>query len=178
MHKTKEVMATLDNYKTLREEIDASTIQLWEEHQSNMACKSGCDMCCLNFDVFPIEFDAIKQQVEELYPGALQQTYPVALGEKCVFLKNHQCSIYYARPIICRTHGYPLLYMNEAGDQWELSHCELNFTQVDEDYFHEDNCYAQDTFNSRLFMMNKEYIKTAHPEKGEFDLIPLSYLLK
>ncbi|MBS2212597.1 YkgJ family cysteine cluster protein [Carboxylicivirga mesophila] len=174
-------MATLDNYKALREEIDAATIKLWDEHHNNMACKKGCDKCCLNFDVFPIEFDYIKQQVEENYPEVLNQSLsPDSFGEedKCLFLKDHQCSIYTARPIICRTHGYPLLYMNEAGDQWELSHCELNFTQVDEDYFNEDNCYAQDTFNSRLFMMNKEYIKTAHPDKGEFDLIPLADLLK
>ncbi|MCU4156689.1 YkgJ family cysteine cluster protein [Carboxylicivirga sp. A043] len=171
-------MATLDNYKALRDEIDAATIQLWDEHQSNMACKKGCDKCCLNFDVFPIEFDYIKQQVEALYPDVLNDSAPAEAGEQCFFLKEHQCTIYKARPIICRTHGYPLLYMNEAGDQWELSHCELNFTSVDEDYFHEDNCYAQDTYNSRLFMMNKEYIKTAHPDKGEFDLIPLVELLK
>ncbi len=171
-------MATLNNYKALREEIDASTFKLWNEHSSNMACKKGCDKCCLNFDVFPIEFDYIKQQLEALYPDVLSQSAPNEMGEKCFFLKDHQCSIYEARPIICRTHGYPLLYMNEEGDQWELSHCELNFTDVDEDYFHEENCYAQDTFNSRLFMMNKEYIKTAHADKGEFDLIPLVDLLK
>ncbi|WP_439182205.1 YkgJ family cysteine cluster protein [Carboxylicivirga taeanensis] len=171
-------MANLDNYKALLEEVDTTTLKLWDEHQNNMACKKGCDMCCLNFDVFPIEFDYIKQQVEALYPDVLSQQAPEKLGEKCVFLNEHRCSIYEARPIICRTHGYPLLYMNEAGDQWELSHCELNFTTVDEDYFHEENCYAQDTYNSRLFMLNKEYIKTAHPDKNEFDLMPLSHLLK
>ncbi|MCT4590189.1 MAG: YkgJ family cysteine cluster protein [Carboxylicivirga sp.] len=171
-------MTKLETYKALRDEIDQSTIKLWDEHENNMACKKGCDKCCLNFDVFPIEFDYIKKQVEKEYPDVLKQDKPEEAGEKCFFLKDHQCTIYKARPIICRTHGFPLLYMNEAGDQWELSHCELNFTNVDEDYFHEDNCYMQDTFNSRLFMMNKEYIKTAHPDKGEFDLIPLVELVK
>ncbi len=171
-------MATLNNYQALRDEIDSNTLKLWDEHSSNMACKKGCDKCCLNFDVFPIEFDFIKQQLEKLYPEVLKQDKPEEIGEKCFFLKNHQCSIYEARPIICRTHGYPLLYMNEAGDQWGLSHCELNFTKVDEDYFNEENCYMQDTFNSRLFMMNKEYIKTTHPDKGEFDLNPLVNVLK
>ncbi|MCG8578998.1 MAG: YkgJ family cysteine cluster protein [Bacteroidales bacterium] len=171
-------MVTLDTYKELRDEIDYSTIKLWDEHHDNMACKKGCDKCCLNFDVFPIEFDYIRKKVEELYPHVLEQDKPLEMGEKCFFLKDHQCTIYEARPIICRTHGYPLLYMNEDGDQWELSHCELNFNKVDEDYFHEENCYAQDTFNSRLFMMNKEYIKSAHPAKGEFDLVPLVDLLE
>lgn len=171
-------MATLDDYRALSDDIDKTTSSLWNEHHNNMACKKGCDKCCLNFDVFPIEFDYIKKQVEKLYPQVINQSRPQEIGEKCFFLKDHQCTIYEARPIICRTHGYPLLYMNEAGDQWELSHCELNFTGVDEDYFHEENCYAQDTFNSRLFMLNKEYIKTYHPEKGEFDLVPLVELVK
>jgi len=165
-------------YQEIRFNIDKHVQALKNEHHKNMACKKGCDMCCLNFNVFPIEFDTIKKQVTEEYPEVLNQELPDDIGEKCIFLKDHQCTIYTARPIICRTHGYPLLYMNEAGDQWELSHCELNFTKVDEDYFHEENTYPQDTYNSQLFMLNKEYIKTVHPDKSEFDLIQLADLLK
>jgi len=171
-------MDYITKYHEIRSNIDHHIQQLENKHLTDMACKKGCDMCCLNFDVFPIEFDAIKKQVSEEYPDVLTQDKPSNIGEKCIFLQDHQCTIYTARPIICRTHGYPLLYMNESGDQWELSHCELNFTEVDEDYFHEENTYPQDTYNSQLFMLNKEYIKTAHSEKSEFDLIPLSELLK
>jgi len=169
----------IENYLALRNEIDTQTEALWNQHQSNMACKKGCDQCCLNFDVFPIEFEAIKQQVQAEYPEVLERSVPDEETEKCVFLTNHQCSFYDARPIICRTHGFPLLYMNEEGDQWELSHCELNFTQVDEDYFDEANTYPQDTINSKLFMMNKAYINSLdHAKHNEFDLIPLANLLK
>ena len=177
MHKTND-MESREDYQKLRSAIDLHVQQLEEKHSKNMACKKGCDMCCLNFDVFPIEFDAIKKQVTEQYPETLHQELPLDIGEKCLFLVDHQCAIYQARPIICRTHGYPLLYMNDSGDQWELSHCELNFNAVEEDYFHEENTYPQDTYNSQLFMLNKTYIKTAHPDKKEFDLIPLSHLLK
>ena len=58
-------MTKLETYKALQDEIDQSTIKLWDEHENNMACKKGCDKCCLNFDVFPIEFDYIKKQVEK-----------------------------------------------------------------------------------------------------------------
>jgi len=169
----------IDSYLSLRNEIDAQTEALWNQHHNNMACKKGCDQCCLDFDVFPLEFDVIKEQVEREYPEVLDRSTPEESGEKCFFLTNHQCSLYNARPIICRTHGFPLLYMNEAGDQWELSHCELNFTQVDEDYFHEENTYPQDTINSKLFMMNKAYINSL-PDNSyqEFDLIPLRDLIK
>ncbi len=171
-------MANNDKYLKFRTKIDTYTQKLENTHSKNMACKKGCDMCCLNFDVFPIEFDAIKKQIAINYPEVKKQNLPSKLGENCIFLKDHQCTIYYARPIICRTHGYPLLYMNDTGDQWELSHCGLNFTNVDETYFNKENTYAQDTYNSQLFMLNQEYIKTTHPEKNDFDLIPLSDLLK
>lgn len=171
-------MDSIENYFEIRKNIDRSIQLLKEEHGRNMVCKKGCAMCCLNFDVFPIEFDAVKKQVSEEYRQVMQGKLPSKLGQQCIFLKQQQCGIYSARPIICRTHGYPLLNMNEAGDRWELSHCELNFTKVDEDYFHEENTYAQDTYNSQLFMLNKEYITSAHPDKSEFDLIPLSDLLK
>ena len=36
--------------------------------------------------------------------------------ERCGLLDNHQCSIYNSRPIICRTHGMPLLNTDENGD--------------------------------------------------------------
>lgn len=41
---------------------------------------------------------------------------------QCAFLYDGRCSIYEARPSICRSHG--LVLMTESG----VSHCELNFT--------------------------------------------------
>lgn len=171
-------MENIEKYLQLRDNVDHLTDELWDKHHDRMACKKGCDMCCLNFEVFPVEFDAIKQQVAEEYPEILDEKLPEEPGEKCAFLKNHQCAIYNARPIICRTHGFPLLYMNMDGDYWELSHCELNFTDVDEYYFDEENTYPQDTYNSRLFMINKEYVKSTYPDNSELELVPLATLLK
>ena len=79
--------------------------------------------------------------------------------EPCAFLQNHSCTIYASRPIICRTHGLPLLNMNESGDGWELSFCELNFLNADEDEFDEDNVLMQDTVNSKLFQINSRFLE-------------------
>ncbi|TAJ11183.1 YkgJ family cysteine cluster protein [Marinilabiliaceae bacterium JC017] len=168
----------LNKYRILREEIDTEVEKLWKEHHTNMQCQKGCDQCCLNFSVFPVEFDAIKEQVHEQY----SETFALPTTEttdKCAFLKDHRCTIYEARPIICRTHGLPLLYMDAEGDNWELSHCELNFSKVDETYFHTENTFQQDTFNSELFLLNKAYIKQLEGNSyGEFDLIPLKNLME
>ena len=166
---------SIEAYTALREEIDQEVAKLERYHQKHLACKKGCDLCCLNFSVFPVEFEAIRRECGGKFDvhRALDDT-----GEpgSCLFLKNHSCTLYASRPIICRTHGLPLFYLNN--DNWELSHCELNFTGVDEDYFDEEHTFAQDKWNSRLFLINREYVFT-HPELklNDTDLIPLIKLV-
>ena len=168
----------IESYYQLRNEIDQQVEDLWDQHEKNMVCKKGCDLCCLDFDVFPVELEAIKLAIERNYPEVLEQNTTEEKEGICYYLKDHACTIYSARPIICRTHGFPLLNMNESGDQWELSHCHLNFTDVDEDYFEEEKTFKQDTCNSKLFVLNQNYLK-AHPELNytDFDLLPLRSLI-
>jgi len=45
----------------------------------------------------------------------------------CTFLYNDRCSIYEARPIICRTQGAPLFIQSEN----VLDYCPLNFEKAD-----------------------------------------------
>lgn len=166
----------LENYRKQRDQIDALADKLAEKHQKHMMCKAGCDLCCMDYSIFPVEFYTIRERLKE---KEYQHDVPATKDENsCVFLKDHKCAIYEERPVICRTHGLPLLYMNEDGD-WELSACELNFTEFDMDEFTEENTFPQDTFNSRLFMLNKEFIAHFEEEKyNEFDLIPVKELLK
>ncbi|MDP4185624.1 MAG: YkgJ family cysteine cluster protein [Bacteroidota bacterium] len=165
----------IKEYFSLRLEIEKLCEHLTSTHQKHLKCKEGCDLCCLDFDVFPIEYYAIREEIRKQ-----EITLPSeAQGGRCSFLKNHSCSLYNLRPIICRTHGLPLLNMNEEGTQWELSFCELNFKDTNENDFDENNTYPQDTFNSRLFMLNRDFISSFDEKSyNEFDLIPLKNLLK
>jgi len=166
----------LEDYRKLRVKIDSHSEKLENKHKKHMMCKAGCDLCCMDYSIFPIEFYYIRDRLQE---KEYQHDVPAVKEEgSCVFLKNHKCAIYEERPIICRTHGLPLLYMNEDGD-WELSACELNFTEFDMDEFSDKNTFPQDTFNSELFMLNKEFISNFEEETyNEFDLIPVKDLLK
>ncbi len=164
-------------YHHLRNTIDALREELELIHKDHLNCKNGCDLCCMAISVFPVEFYAIK---EELNRRLDPQQFPEPKNEEdCRFLKNHSCTIYPSRPIICRTHGLPLLYMNSEGTEWELSHCELNFTDYDPDDFNHENTYPQDTLNSKLFMVNREFIAKFTEQKfEETDRIPLSKLVE
>lgn len=77
---------------------------------------------------------------------------------------------------MCRTHGLPILYANDTGE-WELSACELNFTEFDFNDFTMENTLPQDKYNSKLFLLNREFIAEFKDKKyGEFDLIPMREL--
>ena len=158
-----------NKYLELRASIDKFSDQLHKLHKKHMKCQKGCDHCCMDYEIFPIEFDHIKKSIED---QAIETT--VSQDGSCIFLKDHVCQIYDHRPIICRTHGLPLLFMND--NQWELSACELNFTEFDDEDFTPENTFPQDKFNSQLFVLNREYLKESKQKYGEFDLRPIQDL--
>ncbi len=158
-------------YENLLLDIDKQVKRLESMHKPHLQCRMGCDFCCMDYSVFPVEFFAILNKLK----GTELRFNENAADDECVFLVNHACMIYGFRPVICRTHGLPLLYMNDSGE-WELSVCELNFTDFEED-FHSENTFAQDRFNSKLFMLNKSFITLeGFNHFSEFDLVPLRNL--
>lgn len=164
-----------EKYKSLRTEIDNDSKNLSLEHSKHMKCKKGCDLCCMDYSIFPIEFYSILNDFKEKKVNT--GSSHTEEENVCVFLINHVCSIYEQRPIICRTHGLPLLYMND-NSEWELSACELNFTEFNFNEFTIENTLSQDKINSKLFMLNKEFIADFQDKKyGEMDLIPIKELL-
>ncbi|MGD9929273.1 MAG: YkgJ family cysteine cluster protein [Mangrovibacterium sp.] len=158
-----------EKYRQLLNEVDAISDQLSQLHAEHMACKKGCDLCCMDYKVFPVEYYAIRDSLKT-HPVELQPS----VDGSCIFLKDHCCHIYENRPVICRTHGLPLLFMND--DQWELSACELNFTSFDDEDFSTENTFPQDRFNSKLFLINQKFIKENQLDYSEFHLIDISRL--
>jgi Fe-S-cluster containining protein len=165
-----------EKYKLLLNEIDQRTAFLDDMHHKHLKCKNGCALCCIDFSVFPIEYYFI---LNELNKQNVKHKPDKDLStDICVFLLNNSCTIYNQRPIMCRTHGLPLLYANNNGE-WELSACELNFTEFDFNNFTMENTLPQDKYNSKLFLLNREFIAEFKDKKyGEFDLIPLKELRK
>lgn len=163
-----------EQYLLLRNKIDSLSKKLEVKHSKYMKCKAGCDMCCMDYSVFPLEFHSILKDLESY--DSKPQINKNGLEEDCIFLNKHKCAIYKSRPIICRTHGLPLLFMNDGGN-WELSACELNFTEFDIGSFSKENTFPQDIFNSKLFVLNQNFINKFKEKKyTEFDLIPIKKL--
>lgn len=161
-----------ERYLSLRAEVDSLCKDLTEAHSDHLSCKKGCSSCCMDFSVFPLEFFAINHFLNRKTPDIARPESE----EACPFLVKDACTIYDHRPIICRTQGLPLLFTGDEG--WELSACELNFTNFDFSEFDTENTFPQDKFNSKLYLINKEYIESL-PGKpyGALELLELRTLL-
>jgi Fe-S-cluster containining protein len=158
----------LDDYLILREDVDLQCEKLTETHSIHLRCAPGCNKCCMDFSIFPVEFFSILKE----NGNKKVNIRSVAFKGKCLFLIDGLCSIYELRPIICRTHGLPLISMGE--EEWELSYCELNFNSGDLPEFKDSNTFPQDLFNSKLFLLNREFVNSLGDKRySETDLLSL-----
>ena len=72
-------------------------------------------------------------------------------------LSDSRCRLYPWRPLICRTQGLPVAYIDTEREAVEVSACPLNFP---DDYpFQEEDLLFLDQANSDLALLNSEYCR-------------------
>ena len=143
---------TRNEYGALVSDLDRLMHALSQRLQSFINCAPGCSPCCRKFSVLPLEAALI-------YGSAPPSLKPISGGEQCPLLANDRCSIYPKRPLICRTQGLPIGYVDETNEQIEVSACPLNFSE-DHPFEYED-LLMLDPFNTRLTILNSSYCKEA-----------------
>ena len=121
---------------------------------THMRCAAGCHACCApGLSVSLVEARALAAHLEA-HPEvarealALEASDPHGGGRCSLLNARGECVVYEARPLVCRTHGAPLLIPVEAleprgqglsegaGEEGggepplALTACELNFTEA------------------------------------------------
>jgi len=96
----------LAEYLAARAKIDEAAAAIAVRVQDDLACERGCHQCCVEgLTVLTVEAEAVLAHLEE--HGLSAPPAPPPGG--CVFLdETGACTIYEARPVVCRTHGLPL----------------------------------------------------------------------
>ncbi len=155
----------IEDYFDLRSRIDEMSSELHTRYGSDIVCKAGCTGCCINLTVFPVEFFAIVAELEKAGYGARDVVFDN--GAPCGFLDHGRCRIYPFRPVICRTHGLPILFLDDQGEEptWEVSFCSRNFTGKNEIEFSEDGLLDIESINGELNRINGAFIASL-PERG------------
>lgn len=157
----------IDGYYEFRKVTDVNCTRLAKMHGHQITCKKGCSSCCVNLSVFPVEFEAIREEMKK--DGFDISSVTFDENATCGFLKNDLCQIYKYRPVICRTHGLPIVFLNDDNPSEifkEVSFCELNFNNFDEDddedgglIFNDENTMDIDELNTAFFKINQQYCK-------------------
>lgn len=126
-------MDSLKNYRTLVERVDVLSQRIETEFRAQIACRRGCDACCRHLSLFWVEGVALAQALDALSEPVAERIRErarraVADGT-CPLLEAGACLLYAARPIICRTHGLPLLA--GEGEARSIDYCPENFRGID-----------------------------------------------
>ena len=147
---------------------DGREVVLKENHNVfNFKCQEGCNLCCMDHDIRLSPFDILRLCVKLkiktneflekytsfIYDKQFNGTASCMLNLKngCRFLKEGICSIYDARPFLCRM--YPvgtlfddkktLYYLYEkscpglkSGKKWRIDeYCKKSLDKGDEEYY-------------------------------------------
>ncbi len=126
-------MQPADYLAELRARVDAHFAAAQDREGTAMQCRAGCTQCChARFGVFEIEADPIRRALAELAqtaPELRQRIRDQARDESCphcALLVDGICAVYPVRPLICRSHGLPIVVDDGRGDAF-VDHCPLNF---------------------------------------------------
>lgn len=87
-----------------------------------------------------------------------------ANDERCPLLKNEHCLLYETRPIICRTHGLPIIYKTDGHQSSDC--CPLNLT--DNKTLSGTSVVDLDKLNTLLVAVNSIFV--SQTEAAETDL--------
>jgi hypothetical protein len=101
-----------DYCAALAQRVETSFAPAWH-------CRAGCGGCCRLETVCGLE-------AAVLLAGGVGDALPpsTATGEVCCLLRDDLCQFYGLRPLICRTHGLPLVSAELTGG--EVDCCPLN----------------------------------------------------
>jgi hypothetical protein len=96
-----------------------------------MKCRRGCGECCILETVCELEAFVITRSLEDgrinHHKKLPTETQKENETRPCPFLESDVCTIYPVRPVICRTHGLPLLHRSEN----RIECCPRNFAGTD-----------------------------------------------
>ncbi|WGL58668.1 YkgJ family cysteine cluster protein [Pigmentibacter sp. JX0631] len=158
-----------------------------EKYHEQMNCKQGCARCCfVNLSIFQAEAYRIivwvlnldagkKKELLELLQKPMQseeKNFQNKLASPCVFLRDNSCTIYEARPTICRTQGVPLQFKQvdkENNINITVDHCPLNFS--DQDNFPNKNEWLDlDRLNTLQSIAENFFLKNQQKQDSQIQL--------
>ncbi|MDR2592626.1 MAG: YkgJ family cysteine cluster protein [Chitinispirillales bacterium] len=158
----------IDNYRKLCVYCDSIWNRAKEAYPNEIACRKGCGICCELQSVNQIEAYAIRSYIvnnKNLFEDRCIDNDNMNVDtddtnidtndntDACPFLHQQSCTIYPARPIICRTHGL-ILRSSEFPLSKQAASCPYNFPSVHPDDFPPELAADADVITKNLVNLN------------------------
>lgn len=118
-------------YRSLLAAVDRTLDRIRRRYPVHIACRKGCACGCRNLTIFPIEALSLSRAVQDMPAEAAARIGKRAAGAsfwECPLLEDQACSLYPFRPVICRTHGFPL--QTNYNHRLTVGHCRHNFRNM------------------------------------------------
>jgi len=161
-------MKELANYYQLVGRVDDLCRKIRQDYSEEMVCKKGCAGCCRHISIFPVEAAALSVACNHLSPDLADHIRSNAgrssPGGGCPLLENSICLLYPARPIICRTHGFPILLNRD--DEPKVDYCPLNFKAKEISSFPSGHLIDLEHLNQLLVMINALFLEHCGSPSG------------
>lgn len=106
--------------------------------------------------------EALRNLPGEKAEEILRHVSAHANGERCPLLLHHRCLLYEARPIICRTHGLPIIYTSEG--QRNSDCCPHNLTESES--LPGTSVVDLDKLNTLLVAVNSIYLSQSGSDES------------
>ncbi len=107
-------MSPEERLPDLWSKVDAFFARVGERYPDALACAEGCADCChRELTITPIEAVRITELLHGM-PAATRAELAsrAERGEPCAALDEQgRCAVYAARPLVCRSHGVPLRFV-------------------------------------------------------------------
>jgi Fe-S-cluster containining protein len=156
-------------YHELAAKVDAFFARVQDRHGADMQCGSGCSDCChVRLTITAAEAKAIREELAG-WPAdrraALAARAAAAPTDRCAALDPAgRCSVYAARPFVCRSHGAPVR-MHE-GSLPVIRSCFRNFNHSEPD---RDCVLDQTTLSALVLALDRD----SGGDGSRFDLAEL-----
>ena len=165
------------NYRLLVQKVDQFCRQAVKNHGERIVCRPGCDSCCRHLSLFPIEAFALASAFRHATPhlaASLRRQISEASPEgRCPLLLEGLCALYDARPLICRTHGLPVM-MSTQGER-RVDCCPHNFTGMET--LPGDSVLDLDRLNEMLVAINAVFEEENDTSSGLTERITMAEAL-
>lgn len=153
-------------YLALVAKVDDKFAEILARQPQQFACRAACHSCCQpGLTISQVEAKRIAAFLQDnpQIVARMAAQNPHA-GSRCRWLDGQgHCAIYAVRPIVCRSHGAPIKFKQNA--QLRRDVCSLNFKDTPLVAVDAMDFIDIDTLNTILSLINRRFDADLHAER-------------